>query len=360
MALRVAIVGCGKIAESHAEVISYLSGVHLIAMCDREELMAKQLAERYGVKKFYNDLKLMLADAKPDVVHITTPAQSHYEIGKTCLEAGCHVFIEKPFTINAEETEKLVNLAESKRLKLTVGTDEQFSNIAIEMRNIIAQGWLGDRPIHMEVYYCYDLGDERYARAFLKNRSHWLWKLPGQLVQNIIPHAIMKVCEFLDDEDIKVMANGFTSNFLKNLGESYLKDELRAIIIDKNQTTAYLTLSTQMRPPLRQFRIFGPKNGLLIDQDHYALIKLPGKSYISYIDKFVPLNNFARQYRRNMFNNVRLFLKKQFQMKRGLYNLIQLFYQSIEKDLPPPIPYNQILLCSKIIDSTISEIYNKQ
>ena len=355
--MRAAIIGCGKIAESHAEVISSLSGVHLIATSDREELMAKQLAERYGVKKFYNDLKLMLADAKPDVVHITTPAQSHYEIGRTCLEAGCHVFIEKPFAINTEETEKLVNLAESKRLKLTVGTDEQFSNIAIEMRNIIAQGWLGDRPIHMDVYYCYDLGDERYARAFLKNRSHWLWKLPGQLIQNIIPHAVMKICEFLDDEDVKVMANGFTSNFLKNLGESYLKDELRAIIIDKKQTTAYLTFSTQIRPPLRQFRIFGPKNGLLIDQDHHALIKLPGKSYISYIDKFVPLNYFARQYRKSMFKNARLFLKRQFQMKRGLYNLIQLFYQSIEKDLPPPIRYSQILLCSRIIDSIISQIY---
>ena len=358
--LKVAIIGCGKIAESHAEVISSLSDVHLIATCDREELMAKQLAERYGAKKFYNDLNLMLADPKPDVVHITTPAQSHYEIGRTCLEAGCHVFIEKPFTINAEETEKLINLADSKRLKLTVGTDEQFSQIAIEMRKLIASGWLGGPPLHMDVYYCYDLGDERYAMAFLKNRAHWLWKLPGQLVQNIIPHAIMKVCEFLDDEDVKVMADGFTSNFLKNLGESYLKDELRAIIIDKNQTTAYLTFSTQMRPPLRQFRIFGTKNGLLLDQDHHALIKLPGKSYISYIDKFVPLNNFARQYRKNMFKNARLFLKKQFHMKRGLSNLIQLFYQSIEKDLPPPIPYNQILLCSKIIDSTISEIYNKQ
>jgi len=358
--LRVAIVGCGKIAEAHAEAILSLPLADLVAVCDREELMARQLAERFGAKNIYNDLETMLREAKPDVVHIATPPQSHCEIGKTCLKYGCHVLIEKPFTLNSQEAHELVRLAQSKNLKLTVGTDEQFSNIAIEMRNLISTGWLGGPSVHMEVCYGYDLGDERFARAFIKNRDHWLWKLPGQLIQNIIPHAAMKICEFLDGNMVKVIANGFTSNFLKSLGETDLKDELRAIIIDQKGTTAYLTFSTQMRPPLRQFRVFGPKNGLLLDQDHHALIKLPGKSYLSYLDKFIPLNNFAHQYRKNMFKNVWLFLKRKLQMKRGLYNLINVFYQSIERDLPPPTPYSQIILCSKIIDLIISQIYDNR
>jgi predicted dehydrogenase len=356
--LKAAIVGCGKIAEAHAEVIkSFSSTAALVATCDKELLMARQLAERFGAKSFYDDLPNMLRKEHPNVVHITTPPQSHYELAKTCLEAGCHVFVEKPFTVNAEEARELIDLAISKNLKLTIGTDEQFSPVALEMRRLVKSGWLGGPPTHMDVYYCYDLGDERYARAFLKNRSHWLWRLPGQLIQNIIPHAVMKFCEFMADREVKVSAQGFTSKLLQNLGELELKDELRAIITDSSQTTAYLTFSTRIGPPLRQFLIFGPKNSLLLDQDHHALIKIPGKTYKSYLEKTIPLHNFARQYRQNMSHNIRLFLKREFQLKRGLYNLIDLFYLSITKNMPPPIPYKQILLCSSTTDDIISQIY---
>jgi predicted dehydrogenase len=359
--LKTVIVGCGKIAESHAEVIkSFASTATLVATCDKELLMAKQLAERFGAKSFYDDLPTMLKEEHPDVVHITTPPQSHFELAKTCLNAGCHVFVEKPFTVKAEEAKELVELAIFRNLKLTIGTDEQFSPVAMDMRRLVKSGWLGGAPTHMDVYYCYDLGDERYARAFLKNRSHWLWLLPGQLIQNIIPHAVMKLCEFMDDDEVKVSAQGFTSKLLLNLGEVELKDELRATVTDSRQTTAYLTFSTQIGPPLRQFLIFGPKNSLLLDQDHHALIKIRGKTYKSYVEKAVPLRDFARQYRQNMFHNINLFLKREFQMKQGLYNLLRLFYQSIINNTPPPIPYNQIILSSRIIDEIISQIYGKK
>lgn len=355
--LNIGIIGCGKIAEAHADIISQIERVKLIATCDNEILMAKQLAERYKAGEFYDELSSFLERAKPDVVHITTPPQSHFEIAKMCLNSGCHVFVEKPFTIYANETRELIELARSKNLKITVGTDEQFSHITLKMRSLMFKGWLGYPPFHIDCYYCYDLGDERYARAFLKNRSHWLWKLPGQLIQNIIPHAVMKLCEFLDPETVEVKAIGYSSKFLKDLGETEMKDELRAMIKDGMGSTAYLTFSTQLRPPLRQLIVVGTKNGLLLDQDHHALIKLKGKGRLSYIDKVLPLNELAIQYRKNMFRNIRLFLKREFQMKRGLYNLIDSFYRSIIENGPPPIPYEHIILCSEIIDSINDQIY---
>lgn len=358
--IRVCLVGCGKVAEAHAEVIKALSNAELAATCDKEILMARQLAERYRVASFYDDLSRMLEKEKPDVVHITTPPQSHYEIAKMCLNEGCHVLIEKPFTVSAEEAKEMVDLAQNENLKITVGTDEQFSHIAIQMRKLVSEGWLGGPPYHMECYYCYDLGDRRYAEAFLKNRSHWLWKLPGQLIHNIIPHAVMKLCEFLYPDNIKVNAVGFTSNFLKDLGENELKDELRAIIFDKNGSTAYLTFSTQIRPPVRQFAIYGNKNGLVLDQDHHALIKISGSTYKSYLEKLLPLNNLAHQYRKNLVANIKLFMKKRFHMKRGLYNLVNNFYRSIETNSSPPIPYEQILLSCILIDSIISQIYSNE
>ena len=58
--LKVAIVGCGKIADSHATQIQRIEGCEIVAVCDREPLMAKQLYERFPVKKYFTDLGEML------------------------------------------------------------------------------------------------------------------------------------------------------------------------------------------------------------------------------------------------------------------------------------------------------------
>src|SRR2546422_7053055 len=108
MPLRVAIVGCGKIADVHAEQIRRLAGCDIVAVCDREELMARQLAERFKVERYFDDLGRLLEESRPHVVHITTPPQSHFAIARQCLERGCHVYVEKPFTLDAREAEELV------------------------------------------------------------------------------------------------------------------------------------------------------------------------------------------------------------------------------------------------------------
>jgi predicted dehydrogenase len=354
--IKAAIVGCGKIADDHAWAISLIPDAEIVGVCDNEELMAKQLYERFKIKRYFRDFHDMLESARPNVVHITTPPQSHFEIGKSCLEAGCHAYIEKPFTINSNEADQLIRLAEQKKLKLTVGTDEQYSNVAIRMRKLINDGYLGGPPVHMEVYYCYDLGDERYARSFLANKTHWVRRLPGQLMHNNISHGIAKIAEYLTGDNLKVISHGFTSDFLKGIGEHDLIDELRVIINEDNKITAYFTFSTQMRPLLREFRIYGPKNGLIINQEHHSLIKVPGTSYKSYLDKFIPLNYSAKQYRKNIVTNARLFLKRDFHMKSGLKRLIELFYRSFSENSSLPISYREILLTSKIMDSIFAQV----
>lgn len=354
--IKTCIVGCGKIADAHATALSSIPNCEIVGVCDNEELMAKQLYERYQIKQYFHDIHEMLDASRPDVVHLTTPPQSHFELGRICINAGCHAYIEKPFTVNFDEADQLIRLAIAKGVKLTVGTDEQFSHVAVAMRKLIGEGYLGGPPVHMEAYYCYDLGDERYAQAFLKNNTHWLRSLPGQLMHNIISHGIAKIAEYLPGEDAQVIAQGFTSPFLRNFGETGLIDELRLIIRGVDDTTAYFTFSTQMRPLLREFRIYGPKNGLVLNQEQHSLIKLPGANPKSYLGKFLPLNDLARQYRRNMLTNAKWFLKNDFHMKEGMHHLIGSFYSSIVNDAPPPIPYREILLTAKIMDEAFARI----
>lgn len=354
--LKVAIVGCGKIADAHASQIQKIEGCQIVGVCDREPLMAKQLFERFPVKQYFTHVAELVSKARPDVVNITTPPESHFDIARFCLEQGCHVYVEKPLTLNADQARRLVDLADEKGLKLTVGHNDQFSHVARRMRALVGSGYLGGAPVHIESYYTYDLGDPNYARAVLGDKRHWVRKLPGRLLHNIISHGIARIAEFLTSDAPQVMAYGFVSPLLKSIGEAEIVDELRVIIAEEERTTAYFTFSSQMRPSLHEFRIYGPKNGIVLDQDHEILLRLRGHKFKSYADKFIPSVVFAKQHLGNLLKNTRLFLARDFHMDSGMKFLIESFYRSIRERAPVPIPYREILLTARIMDAIFDQL----
>ena len=303
--LKVAIVGCGKIADAHASAIQRIKGSEIVGVCDRERLMARQLFERFPIKRHGDDLGELLREAQPDIVHITTPPESHFDIARFCLDRGCHVYVEKPFTLREDEARRLVALANAQGLKLTAGHDLQFSHAARRMRALVQSGYLGGSPVHMESSYCYNLGDAAYARALLGDKQHWIRRLPGRLLHNIISHGIASIAEFLTGDSPEVLADGFVSPLLTKMGESDIVDELRVIIRDAERTTAYFTFSSQMRPAIHGFRVYGPKNGLVLDHDQDTVIKLRGERFKSYGEKIIPSMIFAGQHLGNVARNAR-------------------------------------------------------
>jgi len=354
--LKAAIVGCGKIADAHASQIQRIEGCEIVGVCDREPLMARQLCERFPVKRYFSDLPELISVSRPDVVHITTPPESHFETARFCLEQGCHVYVEKPFTVNADQAQRLVDLAQGKGLKLTVGHNDQFSHVARHMRALVERGYLGGPPVHVESYYGYDLGDPSYARALLGDHQHWVRRLPGKLLHNIVSHGIARIAEFLPSDDPLVIAYGFVSPLLEGIGETEIVDELRVIISDKERMTAYFTFSSQMRPSVRGLRLYGPKNGLILDQDHEILLRLRGAKFKSYADNFIPPLLFAKQHIGSLLTNLRLFLKRDFHVDSGLKYLIDSFYRSLSQDGPVPIPYREIVLTARIMDAIFAQL----
>ena len=358
--LKVAIVGCGKIADVHASLIQRIRGCEIVGVCDSEPLMARQLHERFRVKRWFSDLGELLGEATPDIVHITTPPQSHFEIARRCMESRCHVYVEKPFTVDEAEARQLIALATQRNVKVTVGHDHQFRHAARRMRLLVHSGFLGDAPVHMESYYCYELGRSRYGRALLGDNQYWIRGLPGKLLQNNISHGIARIAEFLTSDSPRVIAYGFVSPLLRSMGENEIIDELRVIIAEEERVTAFFTFSSQMRPALHQFRIYGTRNGLLLDLDQETLIKLRGDRFKSYLEKFLPPAIFAQQYLANLALNVSAFLRRDFHMKTGMKYLIESFYQSIVAGTPVPIPYREILLTARIMDAIFAQLELKR
>jgi predicted dehydrogenase len=176
----------------------------------------------------------------------------------------------------------------------------------------------------------------------------------------VISHGIARVAEFLAGDNVQVIAHGFSSPLLRKLGENELVDELRVIISDEHGTTAYFTFSSQMRPSLHQFRIFGPRNGLVIDQDDETLIRLRGSRLKSYAEHFLAPLALAKQYVGNSSRNVRTFLANDFHNKASLKYLVEGFYRSISENAPLPLSYREILLTSRIMDAIFDQIRGKR
>jgi len=354
--LKIGIVGCGKIADQHVDAIHRISDCEVVALCDRELLMAKQLGERFGISGCFSELSEMLEAARPDVVHITTPPQSHFSLAKQCLESGSHAYLEKPFTITAAEAESLIRLAERRDLKITAGHNLQFTPETLEMRELLAHGFLGGKPAHLESHFSYDLGDTTYASALLGNRQHWVRQLPGQLLHNIISHGIAKLAEFLDDDLIEIVGTAHQSEQLKNLGAPEVLDELRVLIRDKSGTTAFFCFSTQIKG-LNELRIYGPANSVTVDIATGSLIRKQSRAYKSYLTYFIPPLKNAREHLRNARCNVINVLRRRRYQDFGMKELIERFYNSIRLRGEPPIPYREIILTARIMDEIFSQIY---
>jgi predicted dehydrogenase len=353
--LKIAIIGCGKIADQHIRAIQRIPGCQIVAVCDREGLMALQLAERFGIAGLFSDAQEMLKAASPDVVHITTPPQGHFPLAKQCLEAGSHVYLEKPFTVTAAEAEELIALAEKRGLKITAGHNYQFTLEMMEMRRLVAGGFLGGKAVHVESHWAYDLSDTSYVGPILGSKTHWVRQLPGQLFHNLISHGIARLAEFLDD-DVEVAAHAHQSRQLRSLGGQEVQDELRVCLRDESGTTGFFCFSTQIKPGLNCLRVCGPKNSLVVDQGTGSLLRLKNKPSKSYLTYFLPPLRLAREHFRNARTNLDDFLRGRLHQDSGMKELTERFYQSIRNQTAPPIPYREILLTARIMDKIFAQI----
>lgn len=359
--LKVGVVGCGKMADNHFYQINKIPTCRLVGVCDSELLMARQAAVRAGINAYYDDVDVFLDSIRPDVVHITTPPQSHYELAMKCVDRGIHIYVEKPFAMDFQETDKVLRAASMKGLKVTVGHNAQFSPAMIQMRKMVSSGYLGGRPIHLESYYCYNIENKQYAKALLGDSNHWVRRLPGALIQNTISHGIAKIVEFLNTDNPEVNVLFYVSPTMKSIGEKTIADELRVMIHDRANMSAFMTFSTQIRPAaLHQFRIYGPQNGIFVDHNTQTIQGIDNVSYKSYLNYLAPQLKTSCQYFSSAVRNLKALFARRLRTDFGMYYLVRQFYTSIIDDGKPPISYRQIRLTYLIMDRILKEMTNDQ
>ena len=142
--LKMAIMGAGAIANKMAATITKMNDVEAYAIAARDKDRAEKFAEKYGFTKFYGSYEEMLKDPEVELVYIATPHSHHYKCAKMCLEAGKHVLCEKAFTVNAEQAEEILRLAEEKKLLLTEAIWTRYMPSRNMINKLIEDGVIGE------------------------------------------------------------------------------------------------------------------------------------------------------------------------------------------------------------------------
>lgn len=145
--LKVALIGCGKVAEKHLKAIrTFPEALRLVALADSRPESAHRLMQALGFSAalkaaipVYEDYRTMLEKERPDLVAITTPSGTHFAMGMAALAAGAHLVMEKPLTLSVPEADALVREAAARQRRIAVGHIYRYfplvSTLAEEIRS---------------------------------------------------------------------------------------------------------------------------------------------------------------------------------------------------------------------------------
>jgi predicted dehydrogenase len=142
----VAIIGCGRIANNaHLPALSQMEDVRIKYLCDIIPEKAKEKKEKFPKgEEVITDYKIALADPEVDAVFVLTPNYKHYTIAMDALNAGKHVFCEKPITVNYKLSEEMKAAADKNGKILNIGVCNRYHRSVEKLREYVENGRFGN------------------------------------------------------------------------------------------------------------------------------------------------------------------------------------------------------------------------
>lgn len=339
--LRIAILGCGQIADAHLQELAKASNVAVIATCDRHLDLALQAAQRFDVPRWYDDLDLMLARENPDIVHVATPAQSHAALASRIMVHGAHVYVEKPLALDEREVREVLATARAHRRIVCAGHDQLFDPAWLELKRRVATGEIGE-PRHVESILGYPISGQ-FGTAVSADPCHWVRQLPGGLFQNTISHPLYRITDYLEDERPLVFARWWNKD-----GLDYPTEML--VHLRGKSVTGTLTFSTTI-PAQRMTRVYGTRGTLEIDLDAQTIVRLSPPALPGAFGKLdAPWSRrreAARAFRRNLWR----FARSDIHYFAGLRTLFERFHEAVRSPGSEwPISASEMLRVTRVMD----------
>ncbi len=352
--MRVGIVGCGKIADGHAEQLRTLSRVELVAACDREPLMVEQFAQRWSGIARHTEFEQMVREERLDVVHLATPPDSHVALACAALDMGCHVFVEKPFAPDAKGAARILDAARAAGKRVSVNYLYNFESPALGLRALIDAGELGS-IVHLETSLGYNLAGD-YGIAVMSDPMHWVHRLPGKLFHNVLDHVLAKLVAHFDD-DFTVQAVGLRRRpATGNDAIDAMPDELRFMLCGSNGVTASGMVSSHARPVAHSLKVYGSRDTVELDYACRTLVHSARQTQPSSLGRLFPPWVQAARFGGNAMRNLAAFGRYESHYFHCMRVLLEAFYTAIEDNGADPVPHGEILRVAKMIDAIVAAL----
>lgn len=234
--VHVGVIGTGFMGTVHAQSLRRLRDVEVVAIADYCQEAADKKARELNISGAYGDYRQLVADSSIDVVHVCTPNSLHYPVIKSALEAGKHVFAEKPLAVELAEAEELLRLAKAKGLCHGINFVYRYYPLVQHARDVIARGELG------ELYLVHG----RYLQDWLANITDFNWRVlsqeggPSRAMADIGSH-LCDLLQFLCGEKMEyVFGNISTILPLRRRPISHNENQYEEVEVDTEDYAACL------------------------------------------------------------------------------------------------------------------------
>lgn len=298
----------------------------VVAFADPSPVARSAMAAAAPGAAGYESIEEMLAGGGAEVVHVCTPPATHKRLARAVLEAGCHVYVEKPFTATVPEAEELLRLAASRHLLVCAGHQLLYEQPA---RNAEANAAALGRLVHVESYFSFRVGGGAPLPA-------------DQMLLDILPHPVYLLLHFLERASA-----GPTQLISVELGEAGTVHAL----VRRGSVTGHLIVTLEGRPIESYLRLVGTNGTIYADFVRGTVQHLFGPG-TSGIDKVLAPYRTASQ----LFGGTTRALGRRFFKKQrwypGLAELFDAFYSAIRDGTPSPVSPESIVetvrVCEKI------------
>src|SRR5258707_8972893 len=219
--VRVGVIGYGYWGPNVVRNLQSLENCQLVTICDKNSEALRRAGRVYPGVELTTDYSELLTSTQIDAIAVVTPVWTHFELAKTALDNGKHVFVEKPFTSTSAQAEELIELADRKKLKIMVDHTFLFTGAVKQIERFICDGTLG------KLYY-YD--STRVNLGLLQHDVNVIWDLAAHdlsIINYLIkekPQAVVATDEqHLNDlADIAFLTIYYPSNIIGHVNVNWL------------------------------------------------------------------------------------------------------------------------------------------
>lgn len=232
-----ALVGCGRIAKRHAELLSgVVSGAKLVAVCDINADKARAFGEKYGVE-WYQSMDEMMSRAQPDVVSVLTPSGMHRDHVLQLAPYGKHIVVEKPMALTLDDADAMISACDTHGCRLFVVKQNRFNVPVVKLREAMEKKRFGKLVMGtVRVRWC------RTQAYYDMDAWRGTWALDGGVLTNQASHHV-DLLEWMMGDVESVFARSTTA--LVNI-ES--EDTAIAVLKFRNGALGCIEATTATRP----------------------------------------------------------------------------------------------------------------